>query len=588
MEHLGAFLLLWTGVSCLPLTKGFPKCSVGQFMCANSRYVSLSVRCDAVNDCGDGSDESSCWNCTNGSFHCVASESCVSSSSVCDGRLDCADGADEQLDICTSVSKAQACARSEFTCTNGQCVPNSWRCDHSSDCKDGSDEEDCDHNECAVNNGGCSHICLDLPFGFRCDCPKGMRLVQDTHCEVVDQCLDADVCDQICVHSNGSVVCDCQDGYLLTAGTGQCKATGGLAHVAVSTQEGIKMMDLSGSEERNITDKRVSPGPVSALNAHNTLYWSSPENDVIYRMSLDSSDHTPAVLLKASKGIVGLAVDWIHERLYWISTSTHALHMASLNNTKQRLLISELYRPTAVAVQPLLGYVFWAESGESARIERVGLDGESRLALIVSFIRNPVAISLDVPRRLLYWADSGLRSISRISFDGQYRKTVVESNGYLDQPFGLAIFESRVYWSDQLTNSICSADKHNGTMLRVSQRLGFASPAGLVILHPLLQPADKVLLPSETKTSSNKDLLPSETKTALPDSQFTLMLTMIAVVLSVLLFGLVLWWQRSEFCAHRSVSLLGDVTLKESQDPLLLSSLPGVHEHQTLSSNSTQ
>lgn len=49
--------------------------------------------------------------------------------------------------------------------------------------------------------------------------------------------------------------------------------------------------------------------------------------------------------------------------------------------------------------------------------------------------------------------------------------------------------QSRVYWSDQLTNSICSADKHNGTMLRVSQRLGSVSPAGLVILHPLLQPA---------------------------------------------------------------------------------------------------
>lgn len=55
--------------------------------------------------------------------------------------------------------------------------------------------------------------------------------------------------------------------------------------------------------------------------------------------------------------------------------------------------------------------------------------------------------------------------------------------------FFFFLFQSRVYWSDQLTNSICSADKHNGTMLRVPQRLGSASPAGLVILHPLLQPA---------------------------------------------------------------------------------------------------
>ncbi|KTF76260.1 hypothetical protein cypCar_00039284 [Cyprinus carpio] len=63
----------------------------------------------------------------------------------------------------------------------------------------------------------------------------------------------------------------------------------------------------------------------------------------------------PAVLLKASTGILGLVVDWIHELLYWVSTSTHALHVASLNGSKQSELIPGLSRPTAVAVQPLLG-----------------------------------------------------------------------------------------------------------------------------------------------------------------------------------------------------------------------------------------
>ncbi len=76
---------------------------------------------------------------------------------------------------------------------------------------------------------------------------------------------------------------------------------------------------------------------------------------VYFRMSLDSSDHRPAVLLKASTGILGLAVDWIRDLLYWVSTSTHALHVASLNGSKQSELISGLSRPTAVAVQPLLG-----------------------------------------------------------------------------------------------------------------------------------------------------------------------------------------------------------------------------------------
>lgn len=46
-----------------------------------------------------------------------------------------------------------------------------------------------------------------------------------------------------------------------------------------------------------------------------------------------------------------------------------------------------------------------------------------------------------MPRQLLYWVDQGKRSISRVDLEGRNRKTVVESNGYLDQPFGLAVFE---------------------------------------------------------------------------------------------------------------------------------------------------
>lgn len=171
-----------------------------------------------------------------------------------------------------------------------------------------------------------------------------------------------------------------------------------------------------------------------------------------------------------------------------------------------------------------------------------------------------------MPRQLLYWVDQGMRSISRVNLEGRHRKTVVESNGYLDRPFGLAVFEVKslmtvwmghtkkmfkdicesscshctysklqcinpvcwashypdaelrgfslflyiqhleilegvmtvlltlsillqgfLYWSEEVTHSICRANKHNGGNLQVLLS-NVTSPGGVVIVQPALQP----------------------------------------------------------------------------------------------------
>lgn len=45
-----------------------------------------------------------------------------------------------------------------------------------------------------------------------------------------------------------------------------------------------------------------------------------------------------------------------------------------------------------------------------------------------------------------------------------------------------------VYWSDEMTHSVCRADKHNGRNLQVVL-LNASSPGGVAIVHPVLQPA---------------------------------------------------------------------------------------------------
>lgn len=48
----------------------------------------------------------------------------------------------------------------------------------------------------------------------------------------IDMCLESDICDQVCIHRNGSLTCECQEGYRMEPLTGECKATGELKRAA--------------------------------------------------------------------------------------------------------------------------------------------------------------------------------------------------------------------------------------------------------------------------------------------------------------------------------------------------------------------
>nr|XP_046247889.1 low-density lipoprotein receptor-like [Scatophagus argus] len=579
---------------------GRPWCEKDEFACRSRRCVSLRLLCDGVDNCGDGSDEASCQNCTT----CGLSDTFVPANKLCDGRLDCKGGRDKSLEPRGSTlprpQTSSPCASSEFQCRNGQCVHHTFRCDHSPDCSDDSDEDNCDQNECEVNNGGCSHLCVDLPKGFLCSCPDNMRLVRDSQCEEVDMCLEGDVCDQLCVNTNGSLTCDCREDYRMNAATRECKAKGDDAQLVFTSSEGVRWTGITGTQYGETTGHLPGPGPVVTLASNRTLYWASQGRGSIYRVSMDGKPHDLVLLLKVRGSVSGLALDWVHQLLYWTSMESGSVNVGLLDGSAQRHLITGLDKPSALAVDPLQGLLFWAQCGSSPKIERSGLDGRDRMALVTYSIRNPVALSLDMPRQLLYWVDQGTKSISRVNLHGRHRKTVVESNGYLDRPFGLAVFEGFVYWSEEVTRSLCRADKHNGRNLQVLVS-NATSPGDVVIMHPVLQPKGPsvcghtvcqhkcvVDLLSESPEFSCTPPEPVQKKpqetpaisrtvpaSTLSDPSFAGILSLI-VFFSVLLVGMALWWWREEFRPSRSLTEQR-LSLKESQDPLIILGPPGPH-----------
>lgn len=511
-------------------------CTDEEFRCRSGQCVSLSFVCDSDSDCDDGSDEASCPvpTCGPGSFQCNNSV-CVPRLWACDGDADCTDGSDEWTQNCpggTGQKPRTVCRDHEFLCSSGECVHGSWRCDGGNDCADGSDEHNCtvstcrpdeflcndgscvpgihqcdgkpdcrdhsdetdctDTNKCDTNNGGCSHTCSDLKMGYECVCPDGFHLINRTHCEDVDECADADRCTQICRNLPGSFRCDCEDGFELDHMTKDCKAvTGSGAFLLFSTRHEVRKMEL-GSRTYTALIRRQKNVVALDVDVHNnTIFWSDMSLKKIYSAAAADPAHPSTVIDSRISRPEGLAVDWIHGNIYWTDGELRTVSVATVDGSKRKTLVSEgLQNPRAIVVDPQRSFMFWTDWGEPARIERSGLNGADRTALVTDHIAWPNGVTLDVLSGRLYWVDSKLHTLSSISVNGAGRHTLIQDQHTLPHPMALAVFQEKVFWTDVSNNGIWSASRVTGRdVAAVVEDLQW--PEDIVLHHSLRQPSGR-------------------------------------------------------------------------------------------------
>ncbi|XP_061386675.1 fibrillin-2-like, partial [Musca vetustissima] len=82
-----------------------------------------------------------------------------------------------------------------------------------------------DIDECSIENGGCSHFCMNLPGYYECSCPPGHLLssADNKTCILVDHCLrDNGGCSHACNTRNGQVECSCPVGFHLDSNGRTC------------------------------------------------------------------------------------------------------------------------------------------------------------------------------------------------------------------------------------------------------------------------------------------------------------------------------------------------------------------------------
>ncbi|OQR70687.1 vitellogenin receptor-like [Tropilaelaps mercedesae] len=471
-------------------------CKVNEFRCHDaSDCVKLAWRCDGEPDCRDQSDEQNCTDvCRHDQFQCTAGE-CVPGNLECNGIKECADGSDEH-EKCNNITVAHRPCNltTEFDCGKNHCIPLKNVCDGKNNCGEGEDESNlCMKNECDKENGGCQDQCIDQKIGHRCECNRrGFRLGSDQRsCVDIDECVEIPgVCSQYCNNTKGGYKCSCSKEYILEPGTGYCRAQGESPKLLFANRHDVRVVDLISNEYREVISGARSAVAVDYIFQTGTVLWADSTLGQISRAKMFNNISTVIIGRKdlhADNNIEGIAVDWIHNKVYWTDTMRDSISVAELldGSHAKTLFSSHLQEPRAIVVEPLTGWLFWADWGVS-RIEKAGMDGTHRSTLVDTDIEWPNGLAIDRHDNKLYWIDAKLHLISRCDLNGGDRKTVLASRTVFSHPFAIDVFEDWVYWSDWHMERIYRVNKFNGENFTAVSKA--AIPMDLVVYHELRQP----------------------------------------------------------------------------------------------------
>ncbi|XP_030748487.1 very low-density lipoprotein receptor-like isoform X1 [Sitophilus oryzae] len=517
-------------VSCAPES---------EFQCSEKFCVPSRWRCDGEYDCLNGKDEQGCplrphaSVCLNSEHECNDHLTCIHKSWLCDGTKDCPDGSDEEPSHCANIT----CRPDQFQCTDRSCIAGALLCDGHPNCMDGSDERDCGKpaaicdpithfscgpggpcvplshvcdgkpdcpawedeprnscgvNECAHDNGGCAHRCVDTPAGFRCECRHGYALTHDNRtCKDIDECEIEGSCSQICHNEKGGFKCECMAGYARDPRDHtKCKAVEGHASLLFARRRDIRKISLDHHEMTSIVNETNSATALDFVFRTGMIFWSDVADKKIYKAPIDEGNAKTVVVSDEVTTSDGLAVDWVYEHLYWTDTGTNTISLANFDGQMRKILIRDnLEEPRAIAVDPLEGWMFWTDWGQEPRIERAGMDGTHRQAIVTYDVRWPNGLTLDLVKKRLYWADAKLNTISACDWDGQNRKLILFSANALRHPFSITTFEDWLYWTDWDRAAVFRANKFTGKDLSpITATEMVLNPMVIHVYHPYRQP----------------------------------------------------------------------------------------------------
>lgn len=102
-----------------------------------------------------------------------------------------------------------------------------------------------------------------------------------------------------------------------------------------------------------------------------------------------------------------LAIDWIHDKLYWSDSSRKTIEEVDLNSLQRRVVVQlgQSSNPQGLAVYPMEehGILYWTDNGHR-NLQRIITNGSSH-AVIHQNLHCVQPLALDYRKKMVYWSD---------------------------------------------------------------------------------------------------------------------------------------------------------------------------------------
>ena len=196
----------------------------------------------------------------------------------------------------------------------------------------------------------------------------------------------------------------------------------------------IRTGSTKGGAITDVVTHLASPAGVALDARRGRIYWSDLGDvnnaSAIFSANLDGSDVQKLVSGVFISDIAGIALDPIHDKLYFTyinplidSLLTGGIARADLDGSNLELIVGGQGKPIGIAVDAAGGGIYWADAmsispaGGGGAIKAADLDGHNQRT-ILGGLNEPYGVALDLAEQNVYWTDMGTGKIQRTVMSG--------------------------------------------------------------------------------------------------------------------------------------------------------------------------